>query len=176
LIGSNAISVDAVFAAAQQQNFVTTIYNKQLEGEARAVAEQWLLDCKGQMVVGLTQASAQIAGGETTVTITGNGKGGRNQEMALAFALAAEKHALPCEWTFLSAGTDGRDGPTDAAGGIVNRLTLNKIRNAGIDPETALINNDSYTALHAANDLVMTGATGTNVADLQILLLHPFTE
>lgn len=176
LIGSNSISVDAVFTAAQQQNFVTTIYNKQLEGEARAVAEQWLLDCKGQMVEGLTQASAQIAGGETTVTVTGNGKGGRNQEMALAFALAAEKHALPCEWTFLSAGTDGRDGPTDEAGGIVNRQTLNKIRYAGIDPETALLNNDSYTALHAANALVTIGATGTNVADLQILLLHPFTE
>lgn len=176
LIGSNTISVDAVFTAAQQQNFVTTIYSKQLKGEARTVAEQWLLDCKSRMVEGLTQASAQIAGGETTVTITGNGKGGRNQEMALAFALAAEKHALPCEWAFLSAGTDGRDGPTDAAGGIVNNQTLNKIRDAGIDPETALLNNDSYTALHAANALVMTGATGTNVADLQILLLHPFTE
>jgi hydroxypyruvate reductase len=176
LIGSNAISVDAVCAAAQQQKFVTTIYSKQLAGEARAVAEQWLLDCKDRMDEGLTQASAQIAGGETTVTVTGNGKGGRNQEMALAFALAAEKHSLPCEWTFLSAGTDGRDGPTDTAGGIVDSRTLHKIRAAGIAPEAALLNNDSYTALQAANALVMIGATGTNVADLQILLLHPFTE
>lgn len=176
LIGSNSISVDAVFSAAQQQNYVTTIYSKQLAGDARTVAEQWLMDCKNRLEQGLNHASAEIAGGETTVTLIGNGKGGRNQEMALAFALAVEKHALPCEWTFLSAGTDGRDGPTDAAGGIVNKQTLNKIRSAGIDPETALLNNDSYTALHAANALVMTGATGTNVADLQILLLHPFTE
>lgn len=176
LIGSNAISVDAVFAATQQQNLLTSIYSKQLVGEARKVAEQWVLDCKKLIAQGLKQASAQIAGGETTVTVTGHGKGGRNQEMALAFALAAEKHTLPCEWTFLSAGTDGRDGPTDAAGGIVNSQTLNKIRDANIDPESALLNNDSYTALQAAKALVMTGATGTNVADLQILLLHPFTK
>lgn len=175
IIGSNAISVDAIFTAAQQQKFVTTIYSKQLAGEARKVAEQWVLDCQEQLAKGLNKASAQIAGGETTVTLTGNGKGGRNQEMALAFALAAEKHPLTCEWTFLSAGTDGRDGPTDAAGGIVNNQTLHKIRTAGIDPEAALLNNDSYTALLAANALVMIGATGTNVADLQILLLQPFT-
>jgi hydroxypyruvate reductase len=117
-----------------------------------------------------------IAGGETTVTLTGTGKGGRNQEMALAFALAEEQQPLNCAWHFLSAGTDGRDGPTDAAGGMVNRDTLSKVRLAGIDPHAALVNNDSYTALKAADDLLITGATGTNVADLQVLLLHPQTN
>ena len=176
LIGSNAISVEALVHAAQQQGYQTHLYSKHLAGEARQIAEQLVLYCKNLQNQGLQQASAIIAGGETTVTLTGNGKGGRNQEMALAFALAAERHGLPCNWTFLSAGTDGRDGPTDAAGGIVDAQTLSKIRHADIDPQAALANNDSYTALQAAHDLLMTGATGTNVADLQILLLHPFTE
>ncbi|QPK63963.1 DUF4147 domain-containing protein [Methylomonas sp. LL1] len=176
LIGGNALSVDAAFAAAQEMAYRAHIYSKQLRGEARQAAEQLALYCKQLMNNGLTQVTALIAGGETTVTLTGNGKGGRNQEMALAFALSAERLALNGQWTFLSAGTDGRDGPTDAAGGMVDSQTLTAIRAAGIDPQAALANNDSYTALQAANALVITGATGTNVADLQIALLHPLTE
>lgn len=176
MVGSNAISVSATAHACRQQGYQTLIYSHNLCGEAREVAEQWVMDANMLLTKGLAQATAMIAGGETTVTLTGTGKGGRNQEMALAFALAAERHGLPCLWTFLSAGTDGRDGPTDAAGGIVNSATLNQIRRAGIDPLTALDDNDSYTALHAASALVITGATGTNVADLQILLLYPFSE
>lgn len=116
---------------------------------------------------------ALLAGGETTVNLKGNGKGGRNQEFALAFALAAEKHRLTAQWTLLSGGTDGRDGPTDAAGGIVNASSLPAMINAGINPQEYLDNNDAYNALNSSNDLLITGATGTNVADLQILLLHP---
>lgn len=176
LVGSNAISVSAAAHASRQQGYQTLIYSQNLCGEAREVAEQWVLDANSLLSQGLTNATAMIAGGETTVTLTGNGKGGRNQEMALAFALAAERHSLPCRWIFLSAGTDGRDGPTDAAGGIVDSDTLNGIRRAGIDPQAALNRNDSYTALNAADALAITGATGTNVADLQILLLYPFSE
>lgn len=174
LVGSNAISVSAVVHASEKLGHQTLIYSEHLCGEAREAAEQWVLDANDLLGKGLSRATAMIAGGETTVTLTGTGTGGRNQEMALAFALAAERHGLPCRWTFLSAGTDGRDGPTAAAGGIVDSGSLNRMRRAGGDPQAALNNNDSYTALEAANALVVTGATGTNVADLQILLLYPY--
>jgi len=105
--------------------------------------------------------------------LKGNGRGGRNQEMALAFAIAAEQHNLPGQWTFLSGGTDGRDGPTDAAGGIVDQNSITRMIQSGIDPVAMLNNNDSYTALKSSQDLLNTGPTGTNVADLQVLLIHP---
>lgn len=108
-----------------------------------------------------------ILGGETTVQIKGRGLGGRNQELALRLAMAG----LPGAWVFLSGGTDGRDGPTDAAGGIVDPGTLARIRAKGGDPAKMLANNDSYNALEMAGDLLKPGPTGTNVADVQVLLL-----
>ena len=114
---------------------------------------------------------AFLAGGETTVTLTGKGRGGRNQEMALAVAMAAEAQGMTGDWVFLSGGTDGRDGPTDAAGGMVEPDTLARMRAGGSDPMAHLADNDAYHALQASNDLLMTGGTGTNVADLQVFLL-----
>ena len=96
----------------------------------------------------------------------GRGKGGRNQELALSAALGIE--GLP-RVALLSLGTDGRDGPTDAAGGLVDGGTVTRLRAAGVDPEGALAENDSYHALEAAYDLLVTGPTGTNVADLVLL-------
>ncbi|WP_332909047.1 MOFRL family protein, partial [Paracoccus binzhouensis] len=110
-----------------------------------------------------------IFGGETTVALRGTGKGGRNQELALRVALMGRD--WPGHWAFLSGGTDGRDGPTDAAGGIVDGSTAERIRAAGRDGAALLANNDSHAALQAAGDLLLTGATGTNVADVQVLLL-----
>ncbi len=176
LIGSNALSVDAALQISEKLGYRSRLYSKQLCGEARQVAEELAIHCKHLIETGLTEPTALIAGGETTVTLTGKGKGGRNQEMALAFALSAEHIGLTGDWTFLSGGTDGRDGPTDAAGGLVDAHTLLRIRKADIDPQAALTNNDSYPALQAANDLLITGPTGTNVADLQIVLLYPSTE
>ncbi len=175
LIGSNAISIDAVMNASAGLHYQVDLYSKNLCGEARIAAENLATYAKSLQINGLKQATAIIAGGETTVTLTGNGKGGRNQEMALAFALATERLDLT-GWTFLSGGTDGRDGPTDAAGGVVDSDSLHRIRQAGLDPLEMLNKHDAYPALKAANDLLITGATGTNVADLQILLLHPSTE
>lgn len=172
LIGSNTISVNAIFDAAKTLGYATQLYNQQLIGEARIVAEQWVEYAK-PLLEQITQPTALIAGGETTVTVRGNGLGGRNQELALAFALAAERHELKGGWLFLSGGSDGRDGPTDAAGGIVDPQTLTRIRKAAIDPAAMLDDNNAYQALKAAQDLLLIGATGTNVADLQILLLHP---
>ena len=101
----------------------------------------------------------------------GRGRGGRNQELALRVAIAMPELERP--WVFLSGGTDGRDGPTDAAGGIVDAGTIARIRRAGGDPVALLADNDSHRALGLAGDLLVTGATGTNVADVQILLMGP---
>ena len=170
LIGSNAISVNAMLQAARNLGYETKLYCDRLCGEAGEEAEKWVLQAKALSV---NKPVALLAGGETTVTLKGNGRGGRNQEMALAFALAAEKYGLTGNWAFLSGGTDGRDGPTDAAGGIVDRNTIKRMTQTGVNPAALLENNDSYTALKTSGDLVITGATGTNVADLQILLIWP---
>ncbi len=170
LIGSNAISVAAMLQAAKNLGYETKLYSDHLCGEAGAEAEKLVIHAK---VLTASRPLALLAGGETTVTLHGNGRGGRNQEMALAFAIAAEQQGLTGNWTFLSGGTDGRDGPTDAAGGIVDRNTLQRMIQAGVNPTALLENNDSYTALKTSDDLVNTGATGTNVADLQILLIQP---
>jgi len=111
---------------------------------------------------------ALIAGGETTVRLQGTGKGGRNQELALAAAL--ELAGLPGVLLF-SLGSDGTDGPTDAAGGLVTGDTAARIAAAGISPAAALRQNDSYHALAAADALLLTGPTGTNLNDLTVLLI-----
>ena len=172
LIGGNTVSLEAMEKAVCTQGYHLERRSDCLKGEARQEAQKWVLALAEQLH-SCSPPLAVSAGGETTVTLTGSGLGGRNQECALAFALAAEENHLPECWLFLSGGTDGRDGPTDAAGGIVDPWTLRDMRRAGIDPRTALANNDSYTALKVAGALLMTGATGTNVADLQIALTVP---
>jgi glycerate 2-kinase len=175
LVGSNRFSVDAVMRAAAAEGFETDLYDDALCGEAREEAAKLVSRVEQEMRNRKSDrpAAALVAGGETTVTLKGGGKGGRNQEMALAFALAAKRQQLARRWVFLSAGTDGRDGPTDAAGGLVDPWTLERMVQGGIDPENCLADNDSYSALQKSNDLVQTGATGTNVADLQVVLIHP---
>jgi len=173
LIGSNAISVNATLKAAQNMGYEAQLYNTHLCGEARNEAEKWVSYAKDLIDNGINKPQALLAGGETTVTLKGHGRGGRNQEMALAFAIAAQQQGFTGYWTFLSGGTDGRDGPTDAAGGIVDQDTIKRIIQAGMDPAAMLDNNDSYTALKSSQDLLVTGATGTNVADLQVLLIQP---
>ncbi len=172
LVASNSISLNSSLKSAAELNYKTELYNSALCGEASNIAEQLALYAK-QVKNSKHKTTAIIAGGESTVTVTGSGLGGRNQEMALAFAIAAEKQNLSRHWVFLSGGTDGQDGPTDAAGGIVDSNTLSRIRQSNLNPANLLANNDSYTALKESQDLIITGATGTNVADLQILLIQP---
>ncbi|PCJ73169.1 MAG: glycerate kinase [Rhodobacteraceae bacterium] len=159
LIGSNGHSLRAMLAASDGGVIITD----SLTGDVADAAEYILQSALNN------PSKTLIFGGETTVTIRGDGKGGRNQELALRVAMLAEKADLG-DWLFLSGGTDGRDGPTDAAGGIVDKHTVQRIRDAGENPEALLANNDSYAALQAAQDLLMTGATGTNVADVQVFL------
>jgi glycerate 2-kinase len=116
---------------------------------------------------GIKSPCAIIAGGETVVRIVGIGKGGRNQELALSAAIGID--GLD-DIVICSVGSDGTDGPTDAAGGVVDGKTAERIRNSGILPEVYIDNNDSYNALKESNDLILTGPTGTNVNDLIILL------
>ena len=170
LIGSNTISLNAMLQTAQKLGYETELYSDHLCGEARTVGATLVARCVEKRP---NKPIALLAGGETTVALKGNGRGGRNQEMALTFALAAEKLGLTGNWVFLSGGTDGRDGPTDAAGGIVDPNTTKRMTQAGANPTELLENNDSYTALKASDDLLNTGATGTNVADLQIVLIQP---
>lgn len=153
LIGSNRQSLAAVQAASGG-----VIVNDALIGDVGAAADFIVRAAREN------PAKVLIFGGETTVQITGTGKGGRNQELALRVALQGDK--IPGDWVFLSGGTDGRDGPTDAAGGIVDAQTARRIA----DVQALLANNDSYAALEQADALLMTGGTGTNVADVQILV------
>ena len=164
IVGGNRTSVRAMAAACGRD---VEVEPEPLEGEAREV---------GAMLARRFASAAPrawVAGGETTVTVRGAGKGGRNQELALAFALEAARGPLAGrgDWVFLAAGTDGRDGPTDAAGGIVDGTTAARIRSAGVDPVAALADNDSCRALDVAGALLRTGATGTNVADVALFLL-----
>jgi glycerate 2-kinase len=109
-----------------------------------------------------------IGGGETTVTVTGTGSGGRNMELALAFA--RELEGIP-GITLLSAGTDGNDGPSDAAGAFADGMTIRRARDKGLDPAAYLANNDSYNFFKEEGGLFVTGPTGTNVMDLQIVMI-----
>ena len=112
---------------------------------------------------------AYIAGGETVVHLTGHGLGGRNQEIALS---AAQEIAGLRDTAVFSFGSDGTDGPTDAAGGIVTGETAGTLREAGVDIDRVLKDNDAYHALAKADGLIFTGPTGTNVNDLTVLLIR----
>ena len=159
IVGSNRVSLDAMVAASDGG----VIVDDGLEGDVAEAAEKVLAAMRaaeGPCVL--------IFGGETTVKITGDGLGGRNQELALRVALGAQD--VPGDWVFLSGGTDGRDGPTDAAGGLVDAGTVARMLAAGQEPDAALAKNDSFHGLQVAGDLLMCGGTGTNVADVQLFL------
>ncbi|SIT75850.1 hydroxypyruvate reductase [Yoonia rosea] len=152
LVGSNGKSVAAMQDAAPEAHVIATPIIGDVADAARIICDQ--------AVVGTT-----VWGGETTVVLRGTGRGGRNQELALRIAQEAALRGWT-DWTCLQAGSDGRDGPTDAAGALVDQDTLAKIA----DLDRLLANNDSYAALNAAGDLLITDATGTNVADLGVMI------
>lgn len=163
LIAGNADSV-----AAMAKEIGAQIILEPLIGDVNQAVEKILFEVENFK----NDKSFAIAfGGETTVKLKGTGKGGRNQELALRFAVAANKILLDRPWCFLSGGTDGIDGPTDAAGGLVDNGTLSRLQNGNKSIYEFLENNDSYEALKLAEDLIVIGATGTNVADLQLLIV-----
>lgn len=166
LVGSNRLSLRAMEDAAASAGFSVHVLSEWLDGDVQTAAEAF---ARAASAAGHGRI-AILAGGETSVHVTGQGKGGRNQELALRVARELTPK-LTRPWVFLSGGTDGRDGPTDAAGGVVTGATLPRLVDAGVTLEAVLADNDAYHGLAAVDGLLMTGATGTNVADLQVLLL-----
>jgi len=170
IIGSVKVACENAEKFASQLGYNTFVLTTTLDCEAKE-AGKFLASIAKEIKNSdrpVKKPAAIILGGETVVKVKGSGKGGRNQELALSFALAIEglENIVLC-----SFGTDGTDGPTDAAGGIVDGQTAQKIRKAGLSPESFLENNDSYNALKIAGDLLITGPTGTNVNDLIVLLV-----
>ena len=168
LIGSNLMAIHAALRQAADEGFHPYLLRADLGGEARDAAIElcralrWACQ-RGEPVA---RPFCMVAGGETTVTLHGNGRGGRNTELALAAVteLADFPNVL-----LLSLATDGEDGPTDAAGAIVNGETWQRAKTLGLGPIDHLQRNDSYSFFEALDDLVKTGPTGTNVNDLVFL-------
>ena len=162
VIGNNTLVTDAAVARAAALGYRPVLLTRALEGEARNVAREMVARARA-----LPAPACLVAGGETTVTVRGEGLGGRCQEFALAAALAVEGGD---NMTVLAAGTDGSDGPTDAAGGLVDAGTVDRARSAGLDARAALANNDAHRALASSGDLVVSGPTRTNLLDLYLVL------
>jgi hydroxypyruvate reductase len=170
VIGNNALIVEAAAARARDLRLTPHVLTRALEGEAREAAKRFVVMARS-IEAGkgpVAPPACVIAGGETTVTVRGQGRGGRCQEFALAAALELEgtKGAI-----ILAAGTDGTDGPSDAAGAIVDGETTVRARAHGVDPAARLADNDSHPVLRASGDLVVTGPTNTNLLDLYLLLV-----
>lgn len=157
----------AAAEAARKLGYEPHILTDRLECQARE-AGQWL-SAVAREQAGSGKKLAFLAGGETVVKLTGTGKGGRNQELALAAAAGIEDLDGVC---IFSIGSDGTDGPTDAAGGYVDGNTAGKLRNLGIEIPDVLRNNDAYHALDKVGGLIFTGPTGTNVNDVAVVLLN----
>lgn len=170
VIGPQRGAIEGARRTAEELGFRVHIVPDPITGEARVSARD-LVDRLVRERARLPPAPlCIIASGETTVTVTGNGRGGRNQEFA--FSLAREIPRLGSSVVAASIGTDGIDGPTDAAGAVVDGTTFARARAAGIaDPDSYLDNNDTYEFFRPLNDLILTGPTSTNVGDLQVILL-----
>jgi len=171
IIGSNRDALGGAAQHAAELGYNVHVLSDTVTGESRDAVHSHVEAARNIVESGIPvqRPACLLSGGETTVTIRGKGKGGRNQEFALASALAIE--GMP-GITVLSSGTDGIDGPTDAAGAIVDGDTCRRAVAVGLDPCKYLDNNDSYTFFKALGDLVITGPTGTNVMDLQIVLIE----
>jgi len=168
LIGTNETALEAARAAAKDLGYVVRDVTGGVTGEARVLGHRHaktIRDAEPE------EPTCWLWGGEPTVTVTGDGAGGRNQEAALAAALALE--AAPTEAVFLSGGTDGIDGPTDAAGGWATPATAEAVAAAGFDLKERLRDNDSYPVLDAVDHLLQPGPTHTNVMDVHIGLVRP---
>ena len=164
VIGSNSDACTAAQKALEDLGYRVKYLKEHVTGEARSV---------GKLLAGLAVSNAPhrkwavVTGGETTVTVRGKGRGGRNQELALSAALALRGER---ETTLVPFATDGIDGPTEAAGAIADTSTCNRARRLGLNPSQSLKSNDSYTFFRTLGDLIVTGPTGTNVNDVMIVL------
>ena len=170
VIGSNRLAVDAAAREARRLGLRTMVLSTFVEGETREVARVHAAIAKEIRASGrpVRAPACLVSGGETTVKVTGTGLGGRNQEFVLAAAidLAGMDGVV-----VLSGGTDGTDGPTDAAGAIADGRTVARARERGLDAGRYLANNDSYHFFEPLGGLLKTGPTGTNVMDVRLVLV-----
>jgi len=163
IVGSNRLAMDAAAKRAKELGYRTLVLSSSIDGETREIARMHAAIVKEILTAGrpLCRPACLLSGGETTVTVRGKGLGGRNQEFVLAAAIALQGFGPV---TMFSAGTDGLDGPTDAAGAIADETTPTQNAREFLD------NNDSYHFFEKLDALVKTGPTGTNVMDVRILL------
>lgn len=170
VIGSNRQALLAAAASAKRFGYRPILLSSSMRGEARAVAGPHAEIVREILTSGhpAPPPVCLLSGGETTVTVRGRGRGGRNQEFALAAAI--QLRGVP-RWLLLSAGTDGTDGPTDAAGAFASGNTVERAERAGLAAQERLDANDSYTVFQSIEDLVKTGPTGTNVMDVNLFLV-----
>jgi len=170
LVGTNAMAIDAAADRAGDLGYNTQILSSDITGDTLAAVDLHLKTVREIVVAGSPPPppACVLSGGETTVVLRGKGKGGRNQEFALAAAIGIKglKGVV-----ILSGGTDGTDGPTDAAGAIADGTTVRRARKLGLDPEAFLRDNDSYHFFEKLGDLLVTGPTLTNVMDLRVVLV-----
>lgn len=171
VIGSNLLAVKAASVKARELGYKPVVLSTTIEGETKDVAAMHAAIAREARATGRPAKPPVcfISGGETTVTIKGDGLGGRNQEFALAAALVLDGQP---DMLAFSGGTDGTDGPTDAAGAWADGETVTRATKAGLNAAAALRNNDSYHFFEPLGDLVKTGPTGTNVMDVRLLLLR----
>ncbi|MFH1568333.1 MAG: glycerate kinase [Gemmatimonadota bacterium] len=170
VVGNNALALAAARDTARDLGYRTLVLSSRIAGETRDVASVHVAIAQEVAATGqpLEPPACIISGGETTVTLRGQGKGGRNQEFALAAAVLLDgAERITC----LSGGTDGTDGPTDAAGAVADGTTVARARALGRDAAAHLAGNDAYPFFQTLGDLLMTGPTGTNVMDLRLLLI-----
>ena len=185
VIGNNRRALEAARVEAEAAGFEARVLTDRETGEARDAAREYLKLLAGQAASrGMSSPGlCLLAGGELTVTVRGGGRGGRNSEFVLAFLAALQELGRPdsagaggafpdADWLVLSLGTDGIDGPTDAAGAWAGPSTLGRALALGLDPGRSLDDNDSYGFFKRTGNLIFTGPTGTNVMDLRMLLVE----
>ena len=170
IVGNNAAAVTAVISAAREAGLRTLVHAPAMTGEAREAGQRFGALARDIVRAGkpLQRPCCVVAGGETTVTVTGKGTGGRAQEFAAAAAL--EIAGLAKVWV-MAIGTDGTDGPTDAAGAVIDGNTVARAQRLSVDLKGALKRHNTYPALKRLHQLIITGPTGTNVNDLYLLLV-----
>jgi glycerate-2-kinase len=171
IIGSNRLAALAAKHEAERLGYHSLLLSTFVEGEARQVARVAAALAKGirRHADPLPPPACVIFGGETTVTVLGNGKGGRNQELALAAAVALQ--GTP-DAALMALATDGSDGPTDSAGAIIDGGSFVQAQKLGLDPLAALADNDAYPLLEAIGAQMHIGSSGTNVNDLVVILVR----
>jgi len=175
IVGSNRLALAAAADEARARGYTPHTLSSRIEGETHSVARMHAAMAR-EVLTGsrsLPPPACILSGGETTLHVKSGGKGGRNQEFALTAALGIDGAESV---VILSAGTDGTDGPTDAAGALADHATVRRARQAGLDIHRHLANNDSYPFFKVLGDLIVTGPTGTNVMDMNVVLIRAKEE